>query len=33
MIALGMKMRDELGQGSVERAFAEQDELGEAFLP
>ena len=32
MIALRMIMGHELGQGALERAFAKQDELGEAFF-
>ena len=32
MVALRMIMRHELVQSSVERAFAEQDELGKALL-
>ena len=32
MVALRMKMGDELGHGSVELAFTEQDEMGEALL-
>jgi len=33
MVALRMIMDHERGQGALERAFAEQDELGEAFFP